>query len=361
MKKNRTLTTVILLLATIISSSSCAKQSGYTRHSEVMTDYFNTLITLVAYTKTEDEFTSYARQAESRFAQLHQLFDIYNNYEGLNNIKTVNDMAGIEPVAVSQDLLDLVRFAKEWTLSGHFKTNIALGPVLEIWHQYRTDGIADPESARLPSQEELEAAAALTDASKIIIDEQRGTIFLPELHMSLDVGAVAKGYATELVARELETAGMESGAISAGGNVRTIGSPRDGNRDRWAIGILNPDSPFFADDRNLDIVYINDASIVTSGDYQRYYYVKGVRYHHLIDPDTLRPAKYYRALTVVTLDSGRADLLSTELFLLPYEESRALAESLQDVHVLWIMPDGEIKVTEGMTRLLRSEGASGQD
>lgn len=360
MKKLRIMSTV-LLLATIISSSSCTKQPEYTRHSEVMTDYFNTLITLVAYTKTEDEFTSYARQAEVRFAQLHQLYDIYNNYEGVNNIKTVNDMAGIEPVVVPQDLLDLVRFAKEWTLSSHFKTNIALGPVLEIWHRYRTDGIADPENARLPSQEELVAAAAFTDASKIIIDELEETIFLSEMQMSLDVGAVAKGYATELVAQELENAGMESGAISAGGNVRTIGRPRDGKRDRWAIGILDPDSPFFADDRNLDIVYINDASIVTSGDYQRYYYVQGARYHHLIDPETLMPAKYYRALTVVTPDSGRADLLSTELFLLPYEESRALAESLQDVQVLWIMPNGEIEVTEGMTRLLRSQGASGQD
>ncbi|HPZ21994.1 MAG TPA: FAD:protein FMN transferase [Bacillota bacterium] len=350
-----------ILLAAVIIFSACVRQQEYFRHSAVMTDYFDTVITLVAYTRTEDEFQKYAQLAEARFTQLHQFYDIYNSYEGINNIKTVNDMAGIEAVAVHRDILDLVKLAKEWTLSGQGKTNIALGPVLEVWHRCRTEGIADPENARLPSQEELTAAAAFTDSSKIIIDEQEGTIFLAERHMRLDVGAIAKGYATELVARELQAAGLESGAISAGGNVRTIGGPRDGNRDRWAIGISDPDAPIFSNDRSIDIVYINDAAVVTSGDYQRYYYVGGRRYHHLIDPDTLMPANYYRALTVVTPDSGLADLLSTELFLSPYEESRALAESLEDVEVLWIMPDGEIRVTEGLNRMLRSYGATGRD
>lgn len=350
-----------LLIIAAISACSCQRQPEYTRHSDVMTDYFNTLITFVAYTKTQAEYDAYFQLAQTRFAQLHKLYDIYSNYEGINNIMTVNDKAGIEPVAVHKDLLDLVKMAKEWTLSGHRKTNIALGPVLKIWHQYRTEGLYDPENAQLPPWGDLETAARYTDASKIIIDEPGGTIYLADRHMSLDVGAVAKGYATELVARELETAGLVSGAISAGGNVRTIGKPRDGMRDRWGIGIFNPDSPVFSDDRNLDTVYINDASVVSSGDYQRYYYVQGVRYHHLVDPATLMPAGYYRALTVVTADSGLADLLSTELFLLPYEESRQLAESLEDVEVLWIMPDGAIRVTEGMTKLLRSYGASGRD
>ena len=361
MKKLTAFYVTLLVLATLMPSCSCRKQSEYTWHSEVMTDYFDTLITIVAYTKTQDEFDAYFRQAEERFAQLHKLYDIYKNYEGINNLKTVNDNAGLEPVAVNKDLLDLVKLAKEWTLSGHEKTNITLGPVLKIWHEYRTEGLYNPEKSQLPPREELEAVAKFADAQKIIIDEQVCTIYLQEKGMSLDVGAVAKGYATELVVRELEAAGLVSGAISAGGNVRTIGQPLDGVRDRWGIGIFNPDSPVFSEDRNLDVVYINDASVVSSGDYQRYYYVQGVRYHHLVDPATLMPARFYRAVTVVTSDSGRADLLSTEFFLLPYEESRQLAESLDDVEVLWIMPDGEIKVTEGMAKLLRSYGASGKD
>lgn len=352
---------LLLIFTTIGPACSCRRQPKYTRYSEIMIGYFDTLITLIGYTRTQEEFNTYFQQAEARFAKLHKLYDIYSSYEGINNLKTVNDMAGLKPVSVEHELLDLVKSAQKWTLSGHVKTNIALGPVLNIWHQYRREGLNNPQSAQLPSLKELEAAAKYSDARNIIIDEQGGTVYLRERGMSLDVGAVAKGYATELVARELEADGLVSGAINAGGNVRTIGKPLDGIRDRWGIGIFNPDSPVFSEDRNLDVVYINDASVVSSGDYQRYYYVQGVRYHHLVDPATLMPARYYRAVTVVTPDSGRADLLSTELFLLPYEESRQLAESLDDVEALWIMPDGEIKVTEGMAKLLRSYGASGKD
>lgn len=357
MKRIALLTVALLALSTF----SCRRAPEHARHTEVLTGYFDTLINLVAYTKTQDEFDQLFQLAEKEFLRLHRLFDIYNNYQGLNNIKTVNDGAGIEPVIVPPDLLALVRWARDWTLARSGKTNIALGPVLKIWHDYRTQGYDDPENAQLPPRDLLVEAARLTDPSQIVIDEAAGTIYLAVKGMSLDVGAVAKGYATELVARTLEEAGLSSGVISTGGNVRVIGKPLDGLRDRWGIGIFDPKSPIFAEERNLDVVYVNDASVVSSGDYQRYYYVEGVRYHHLIDPDTLWPANYYRALTVVTADSGQADLLSTELYLLPYEESRALADSLEGVEVLWIMPGGEIRYTRGMADILQSQGASGKD
>lgn len=355
----------IVLLCLILSIASpfcsCQPKAEYTWHSEVLTGYFDTIITLVAYTKTQVEFDAFLAEAEAEFGRLHRLYDIYSNYPGLANAKTINDQAGLQPVVVDADLLNLVKMAREWSLSGTRKTNIALGPVLEIWHSYRREGLNDPEKAQLPPREQLEAATQYTDASEILIDEKLSTVFLTDRRMSLDLGAVAKGYATEIVARKLQASGLTSGAINAGGNVRTIGKPLDGVRDRWGIGIMDPDSSLFTDDRNLDVVYVTDSAVVTSGDYQRYYYVQGVRYHHLIDPDTLFPAEYYRALTVVTKDSGLADLLSTELFLLPYEEGRALAESFENVQVMWIMPGGEVRVTPGLEKLLRSNGASGKD
>jgi len=206
----------------------------------------------------------------------------------------------------------------------------------------------------------LQAALEFSDIDDVVIDEEQGTIFLPHRRMSLDVGAFAKGYATELVATELEAAGLKSGAISSGGNIRTIGKPLDGKRERWGVGIFDPDSTLFSEDRDLDMVYVNDASVVSSGDYQRYYYVGGERYHHLIDPTTLMPAAHYRAVTVVTPDSGLADLVSTELFLLPYNESRQLADSMPEIEALWVMPDGEVRITDGMKKILQSYGASGK-
>ena len=347
----------------LVLFTACNPQpkTEYAKYTNSALGSFDTLITLVAYTKTEAEFNGYFEQAKTRFAELHQLYDIYHNYEGINNLKTINDNAGVKPVQVAWEILDLIRLAKEWAYTGKGQTNIALGPVLAIWHEYRTEGLDDPDTAALPPRDLVLEAAKYTESDDVIIDEEKSTVFLKDRRMKLDVGALAKGFATELVARELEAAGLKSGAIGAGGNIRTIGKPLDGIREKWGIGIQDPNSTLFSEDRNLDTLYVNDLSVVTSGDYQRYYYVDGQRYHHLINPATLMPAAYYRAVTVVAPDSGLADLLSTELFLLPYEESRKLADSLNDVEAMWVLPDGEVRITEGMKAMLRSHGATGKN
>lgn len=357
MRRNSIGLTMVLILSLLLSGCFWKKPTPeYILHSDSMLDSFNTVITLVAYAKDQAEFDSYFQLAQARFQELHRLFDIYNNYPGINNLKTINDMAGQQPVQVDPIIIDMLVLARDWALNGG-KTNIALGPVLQIWHQYREEAGFDPANAQLPPREDLEAAAEFTDIGSVVIDTENNTVFLPDRRMRLDVGAIAKGYATELVAQELVAAGLKSGAINSGGNIRTIGKPLDGTRQRWGIGIFDPDSPLFAEDRDLDMVYINDASVVSSGDYQRYYYVDGKRYHHLIDPDTLMPATHYRAVTVVTRDSGCADLLSTELFLLPYPQSRELADSLEGVEALWVMPDGQVRFTQGLKEILRSHGA----
>ena len=176
--------------------------------------------------------------------------------------------------------------------------------------------------------------------------------------MRLDVGAIAKGFATELTTKELIEKGYTSFIISSGGNVRTVGKPLDGSRKKWGIGIQNPDgNPNGPNDPSLDVLYINDKSLVTSGDYQRYYEVNGKKYHHLIDPVTLMPANYYRAVSVVAEDSGIADFMSTTMFLTPYEEGLKLAESV-GVDVIWIMNDGTVKATENARKVMKNLGGA---
>ena len=104
----------------------------------------------------------------------------------------------------------------------------------------------------------------------------------------------------------------------------------------------------------MDVIQISDGSVSSSGDYQRYYTVDGKRYHHIIDPKTLVPADYYRQVTVVTENSGDADFLSTVLFVLPLEESKALVSEFGGVEALWVMADGSTETTEGMKALLKS-------
>lgn len=329
----------------------------YHRYADSFFDTFDTVVTVVAYTRSEQEFREYFDRIQARFRELHKLYDIYNDYPGINNIKTINDNAGVRPVTVSKEIIDLLKFALEWHSRTTGKTNIAMGPVLRIWHDYREEGKAFPEEARIPPMEVLREAAKHTDISKIVIDEDKSTVYLADRNMSLDVGAVAKGFATELVAREIESAGLRSGLISAGGNVRCIGTPPGGPDRTWAVGIQYPSTAAVPSQENLlDIIDIPGGSVAASGSYQRYYVVDGRTYHHIIDPETLMPADFYLSVTIWAPDAGVADFLSTEAFLLPYESSRSLVESLPGVEALWVMPDGRVLATPGMSRVMRSLG-----
>lgn len=351
----------VLLLMPLFTSCQTAPKSEYIKYSDSFFDTFDTLTIVVAFTKSEDEFKTYFEKIHTRFLKLHKLYDIYNQYEGINNIKTINDNAGIKPVKVDKEIIDLIIFAKDWYRRTDGKLNIALGPVLRIWHEYREEGKAEPQNAKLPPMEDLKNAAKYTDIDKVIVDTENSTVYLADKRMSLDVGAVAKGYATEVVAKEIMKAGLESGIISAGGNIRALGKPLDGIRERWGIGIQDPDKPIVSDgDNYLDVVFVNNTSVVSSGDYERCYIVNGKLIHHLIDPETLMPGEYYRAVTIVTEDSGLADALSTAVFLMPYEQSRAFVESLHGVDAIWVMKDGEVRATNGMKKIMKSNGATGE-
>ena len=349
----------ILLVAAMFTG--CKKQpvSEYTKYNDTFFDAFDTMIMVVAYTKTEQEFKDYFSKIEKRFLELHKLYDIYNNYEGINNIKTINDNAGIKPVKVNKEIIDLIEFSKDWSKRTDNHTNIAMGAVLKIWHDYREAGKDDPDNAKIPPMDQLKEAEKHTDISKVKVDVNNSTVYIEDKDVSLDVGAVAKGYATELVAKEMEAAGLKSFIINAGGNVRTVGKPFDGIRERWGIGIQDPDKSVTTDEDNLDTIFVSNKSVVSSGDYQRYYIVDGKRMHHLIDPKTLMPGDYFKAVTIVTEDSGVADFLSTTTFLLPYEQSRALVESLEGVEALWVLKDGRIEATKGMEKIMKSKGATG--
>lgn len=357
MKRKISIFLVTLILASTIMG--CEKKPKHTKYEGSFFDTFDTVTMVVAYTETKEEFDSYMEAIHDRFIELHRLYDKYNDYEGINNIKTINDNAGIEPVKVEKEIMDMLIFSMEQYHKLGEEMNIAIGPVIDIWAEYRDMAEENPEDAKLPPMELLVKANEYTDIDKVIIDKENSTVYLEEPHMKLDVGAVAKGYATEIVAKEMENKGLKSALISAGGNVRAIGKPLDDIRERWGVGIQNPDRSLIQGGNILDTVFIRDASVVSSGDYQRYYMVGDMRVHHIIDPKTLMPGDYYRAVTIVTADSGLADILSTSIYLLPFDESFKLVESLEGVEALWVMKDGTIESTDGMKEIMYSQGATG--
>jgi len=317
--------------------ASCAgRHEKYRAH---YFDLFDTYATVTGYAESKEEFDRFSEAAYNRLHELHRYFDIYSEYDGINNLKTVNDMAGIAPVEVCDEIIDLLVFAKHAYVESEGTLNVALGPVLSIWHEYRENGLENPEAAELPPYGLLASAIELADIGKLTVDEVNGTVFLEEKGMSLDVGAIAKGFAVQLAVDGLKSMGAEPFLLDVGGNIAAVGKPPDG-RDSWSVGIRDP---FEADggDGILETVRIDGASVVTSGDYQRYYTVNGIRYSHIIDPETLMPAALYRSVTVIYGDSGVADMLSTALFILPYENGRAIAEK-RGAAVVWVFADGTV-------------------
>ena len=347
------------LLALLLVALCLPAGAVMNKYSTMYLDSFDTVITLIGYAESEETFNEQADQVHEMFLYMHKLFDTYNSYEdeGIVSIFTLNERAAQEPVAVDPILFSLLTFCKANYALCHEQVNVAMGSVLSIWHEYREAGLADPEHAQLPPMEALEAASGHMNIDDLVLDEENMTVYFADPQLRLDVGAVANGYATELISQMLLAGPMPSFIISAGGNVRTGISPQDG-RKAWGVGIQDPDGSVFGLSDYVEVLYIHDISVVTSGDYQRYYEVGGQRYHHLIDPETLMPDTDFRSVSIITEDSGYADMLSTAAFLMPYEESRAFIESLDGVNAIWLFPDGSMQMTDGAMKVAKSCGAT---
>lgn len=181
-----------LVIAAAINLSACSMQKEKVRYSKAYLEFFDTVTQIVGYEEDEETFSQNCEKVYSLFEEYHQLTDIYHSYEGVNNVRTINRSAGIEPVKVDEKLIDLLEFSKEMYTVTNGKCNIAMGSVLSIWHKYREQGIDDPESAELPPVEDLVSASEHCSIDDLIIDRAAGTVYLSDPEMSLDLGAAAK-------------------------------------------------------------------------------------------------------------------------------------------------------------------------
>lgn len=337
-----------LMLLVGIPLLSCQKKP--TKFTATSFEVFDTVTTVVGYAEDQAAFDAVSNRILEELKTYHKLFNIYESYDGIANLYTVNSLQnGSHPcVTVDQKLIDLLLYAQEVYKNTNGIVNIAMGSVLSLWHQCREDAQEDPFSAVLPDMNALQEAAEHTDIEDLVIDPAQNKVTITDPEMRLDVGAIAKGYAVEMVARALEEEGIEGYLLNVGGNVRAIGGKANG--EKWLVGIENPNGtdakPYFAQ------LYLFGESLVTSGSYQRFYSVDGKDYHHIIDPETLMPAGGYLSISVLCKSSAEGDALSTALFCMSPEAGLALIESLPEVEALWILEDGKRQVSSGFESAL---------
>jgi FAD:protein FMN transferase len=248
------------------------------------------------------------------FQEIRRLENMLSTWIETSELSRVNQAAGLEPVGVSAETFDLLRRALEVAEYTEGGFNIAIGPAVRLWNI--------PEAPRIPSPMELEIAAQSVDYRRIHLDQSRRTVFLAKLGMQIDIGGIGKGFAAEKAAavmREIEATG---GLVAVAGDFRVFGRRADGTA--WPIGIQHPRKP----GKILATLDATDEAISTSGDYERYFMKDGVRYHHILDPKTLQPARLCQSVTIIAPDATTADALATGVFVMGPVRGMALVERL---------------------------------
>lgn len=322
-----------------------------TRYSYSFFGTFDTIIILIGYAPDRATFDEAARLCQREFQRLHSLFTPYTHSDGDNNLYNLNNGAWKEPMVVGEDMMTLLQTCKAMQAQFPETVNVAMGRVLNLWHEARENAEYDPLSAALPDADELAEAAKHSNMNDVILDTEAMTVYYADPLLRLDLGCIAKGYAADVVAAQIAEI-MPHFSLNAGGNI-VVGDGPANELGLWKAGIQRPDSPIVSDEQtSLATIAFQHKALVTSGDYQRYYTVDGVRYHHIIDPDTLMPANAMRAVTILADSSTQADFLSTAAFLLPYEEGRDMIDQLDNVEALWVMNDGSVIMTDGFRALL---------
>lgn len=328
----------------LFSLCGCVANNGTQCFSYTYLDAFDTVTQLKLYTQSQKTADAWAKQLHEKMVYLHNLYTIYDSFEESVNLQAINQSKEVA-MRVSDELFDLLTFGKQAYALTEGKVNMALGSVLKLWHTARTKALESPQEAVLPSQSALLKADKHTDIQSVVLDETSKIVYLRDLLTSLDVGAFAKGYAVQQMAAYAKELGITSALISVGGNVVAVG---DKFGSPFKIGIEDPKDI----QTNKFVVNVKDCALVTSGNYQRYFILEGERYHHLIDPETLYPAKYWASVSVLGPDSGMADVLSTALFLMPQEQGAALLEKVEGYEAVWVDEKGNSVHSDGFQEYL---------
>ncbi|MBO5938868.1 MAG: FAD:protein FMN transferase [Clostridia bacterium] len=343
MKKSYTRYSIafLLLLSMLLSClTSCARKPK--KFETTWFDYFDSFSQLTVYAERQEEFDEYAATCQSILKEYHQLLDIYYEYDGVVNLKTLNDLADKEPLAIDEKLGEFLLFGKEMHQLTGGATNIAMGSVLSLWHHAR-------ETEILPEKEALLEANEHTNIDDLKLSEDGNFVLFSDDQLKIDAGALGKGFVAEKIATELKANGCQSFLLNLGGNTVAHGTKPDGTS--WLAGIENP-----TDGKGLEgSVELSEYALVTSGSYQRYFTVDGTKYHHIIHPKTLYPENYCLSVSVLCPDSAVADALSTALFTMTVEDGMELLKHREDTEALWLFPDGSIQTTDGFMNHVKTE------
>ncbi len=269
-----------------------------------------------------------------RIEALEQVLSIHVQGSDLWNIK---ENAGVKPVKVSEETIEVIKTSLKYSQYTNGLFDVTTGPLVDLW-------AIDPPEGHVPTEEELKNTLSKINYEEMIIDQENSTIFLKDKGMIANLGAIAKGYIADEVKEVLVENGVDSAIINLGGNVLLLGGKPDSSS--FKIGVQDPIS-----DRGayLGLINARDLSVVSSGDYERYFEVNGKKYHHILNPATGYPTdNEIKQVTILSELSVDGDGLSTSTFLLGLKDGMELIENIDDTEAIFITKDNKIYLTKGI-------------
>ena len=277
---------------------------------------------------------------EQGFAEIHRLEQILSTWISDSELSRINAAAGQRVVKAGPETMDLLEHSLEMARLTEGGFNIAIGPAVEAWNVSR--------EGRIPTREELDATRPLMDLSALHINKEAGTVYLARSGMQVDIGGIGKGYAADFAARVMREAGASAGVVAISGDIKTFGRLPDGQR--FVFGIQHPRKE---NGITIGQLELEDEAISTAGDYQRYFEKNGIRYHHILDPQTLQPARLSQSVTIVAPTGVLADGLDTGIFVMGPEKGMALIERLPGIEGVIVGEDGTVSVSSGLQSRLQ--------
>jgi thiamine biosynthesis lipoprotein len=271
------------------------------------------------------------------FNRLKKLESILSANREDTNIAAINAAAGEAPVKAAPETLSILRDALIFSDKTGGLFDPSIGPLVKAWN-------IGTDYAAIPKTDVLHRSMSLVNYHDIIIDDKNETVFLTKKGMKLDLGAIAKGYAADDIARLLKSKKIKKAIIDLGGNIYALGEKEPGKD--WNIGIRDPET-----ERGEPIlsISVNNTSVVTSGIYERFFEANGKKYHHILDPRTGYPAENdLLSVTIVATSSMDADALSTSTFLLGADKGMSLIEQTKNVDAIFINKKREVRLSSGL-------------
>jgi FAD:protein FMN transferase len=277
--------------------------------------------------------------ATAGFAEIRRLEELLSTWIPTSELSRVNTSAGVMPVSVSSETMTVVQGAIQAAEMTDGGFNIAIGPVMDAWNV--------TEGRRIPTEAELEALRPLVDLQAVHVDVGKQTIFLAKAGMRIDVGGIGKGYAADQAVMAMKKAGASAGVVALSGDIKAFGQLPGGKR--FPVGIQHPRQ----EGAVLAWIDLQDEAISTAGDYERFFEWNGVRYHHILDPRTLQPARSCQSVTVIAREGIWADGLDTGIFVMGAESGMRLIEALPDVEAIIVDYEGLVHVSSGLRDRIR--------